>query len=60
MLAQAVALHPKHTALLARRPASRSRRVSTLSLGLATFFGSCGLPHANSVPVAQVISDAVV
>ena len=44
MLAKAVALHPKHEAMLA--PTSfAAAPVSTLSLGLAMFFGSCGLPH---------------
>ena len=44
MLAKAVALHPKHDAMLA--PVSfATQPVSTLSLGLAMFFGSCGLPH---------------
>ncbi len=44
MLAQAVKLHPKHAALLA--PTSFALApISTLSLWLAMFFGSCGLPH---------------
>ncbi len=44
MLAKAVAMHPKHEAMLV--PASfAAAPVSTLSLGLAMFFGSCGLPH---------------
>ena len=44
MLAQAVALHPKHAAMLA--PSSFALApISTLSLGLAMFFGSAGLPH---------------
>ena len=44
MLAKAVALHPKHDALLA--PTSFALApISTLSLMLAMFFGSCGLPH---------------
>jgi len=44
MLARAVALHPKHEAMLA--PTSFALApVSTLSLGLALFFGSSGLPH---------------
>lgn len=44
MLAQAVSLHPKHEALLAPTSFALSP-YSTLSLGLAMFFGSCGLPH---------------
>lgn len=44
MLAKAVALHPKHEAMVA--PTSFALApISTLSLGLAMFFGSCGLPH---------------
>jgi cation/acetate symporter len=44
MLAQAVKLHPKHAAMLA--PTSFALApISTLSLWLAMFFGSCGLPH---------------
>ena len=44
MLTQAVRLHPKHDALLA--PTSFALApISTLSLGLAMFFGSSGLPH---------------
>ncbi len=44
MLAKAVALHPKHAALLA--PTSFALApISTLSLGLAMFVGSSGLPH---------------
>jgi cation/acetate symporter len=44
MLTKAVALHPKHQALLA--PTSFALApISTLSLGVAMFFGSCGLPH---------------
>ena len=44
MLAQAVALHPKHAAMLA--PTSFALQpISTMSLMLAMFFGSCGLPH---------------
>ena len=44
MLARAVAVHPKHAAMLA--PTSFAQApFSTLSLGLAMFFGSCGLPH---------------
>ncbi len=44
LLAQAVKLHPKHNAMLA--PTSFALApLSTLSLGLAMFFGSCGLPH---------------
>jgi cation/acetate symporter len=44
MLAQAVSHHPKHNAMLV--PTSFALApFSTLSLGLAMFFGSCGLPH---------------
>jgi cation/acetate symporter len=44
MLTRAVALHPKHAAMLA--PTSFALApISTLSLGLAMFFGSAGLPH---------------
>jgi cation/acetate symporter len=44
MLARAVAVHPKHAAMLA--PTSFALAPwSTLSLGLGLFFGSCGLPH---------------
>ena len=44
LLAKAVELHPKHAAMLA--PTSFALApLSTLSLGLAMFFGSCGLPH---------------
>jgi len=44
MLARAVLLHPKHEAMLA--PTSFALApVSTMSLMLAMFFGSCGLPH---------------
>ncbi len=44
LLAQAVALHPKHEAMLA--PVSFvAAPLSALSLGLAMFFGSAGLPH---------------
>lgn len=44
LLAQAIALHPKHAALLA--PVSfATKPLSTLSLGMAMFVGSAGLPH---------------
>ena len=44
MLARAVAVHPKHGAMLA--PTSFALApISTMSLMLAMFFGSCGLPH---------------
>ena len=44
MLARAVAVHPKHEAMLA--PTSfAGAPLSTISLGFAMFFGSCGLPH---------------
>ncbi len=44
MLAKAVEVHPKHGAMLV--PTSfAAAPVSTLSLGLAMFFGACGLPH---------------
>ena len=44
LLARAVALHPKHTAMLA--PVGfAAAPLSTLSLGLAMFVGSAGLPH---------------
>jgi cation/acetate symporter len=44
MLAKAVAVHPKHAAMLA--PTSFALApLSTLSLGFAMFFGSAGLPH---------------
>ena len=44
MLARAVAVHPKHDAMLA--PTSFALApISTMSLMLAMFFGSCGLPH---------------
>ncbi len=44
LLAQAVSLHPKHAAMLAPTSFSASP-LSTLSLGLAMFVGSAGLPH---------------
>ena len=44
LLAQAVAVHPKHLAMLAPAGFSASP-LSTLSLGLAMFVGSAGLPH---------------
>ena len=44
LLTQAIALHPKHAAMLA--PVSfAGAPLSTLSLGLAMFVGSSGLPH---------------
>ena len=56
MLARAVAVHPRHEAMLA--PSSFALApVSTLSLGLALFFGSSGLPHLSmrflTVPAAR-------
>jgi cation/acetate symporter len=44
MLAKAVALHPKHGAMLAPTSFAVSP-FSTMSLFLAMFLGSCGLPH---------------
>ena len=44
LLSQAVALHPKHAAMLAPTSFAASP-LSTLSLGLAMFVGSAGLPH---------------
>ena len=44
LLAQAVAVHPKHAAMLSPAGFSASP-LSTLSLGLAMFVGSAGLPH---------------
>ena len=44
LLAHAVALHPKHDAMLAPTSFAASP-MSTLSLGLAMFVGSSGLPH---------------
>ena len=44
LLAKAVALHPKHESMLA--PVTfAAAPLSALSLGLAMFFGSAGLPH---------------
>ena len=44
LIAQAVAVHPKHEAMLA--PVSfAANPFSAISLGLAMFFGSAGLPH---------------
>lgn len=44
LLAKAIAMHPKHEAMLA--PTSFALApISALSLGLAMFFGSAGLPH---------------
>ena len=44
LIAKAVAVHPKHNAMLA--PVSfAAAPLSALSLGLAMFFGSAGLPH---------------
>ena len=44
LIARAVAVHPKHEAMLA--PVSfMANPLSALSLGLAMFFGSAGLPH---------------
>ncbi len=44
LLSQAVALHPKHTDMLAPTSFAASP-LSTLSLGLGMFVGSAGLPH---------------
>ena len=44
LLAHAVAVHPKHAAMLSPTGFSASP-LSTLSLGLAMFVGSAGLPH---------------
>ena len=44
LLTQAIALHPKHDAMLAPTSFAASP-LSTLSLGLAMFVGSAGLPH---------------
>ena len=44
LLAKAVELHPKHTAMLQPSGFSLSP-MSTLSLGLAMFFGTAGFPH---------------
>lgn len=44
MLARAVALHPKHDAMLAPTGFTLAP-ISALSLGLSMFFGSAGLPH---------------
>ena len=44
LIAKAVAVHPKHASMLA--PISfAAAPLSALSLGLAMFFGSAGLPH---------------
>ena len=44
LLAHAMALHPRHAAMLAPTSFAASP-LSTLSLGLAMFVGSAGLPH---------------
>lgn len=44
MLSRAIELHPKHAAMLQPTGFSSSP-LSTLSLGLAMFFGSAGFPH---------------
>jgi cation/acetate symporter len=44
LLSQAVALHPKHAAMLAPTGFTASP-LSTLSLGLGVFVGGAGLPH---------------
>ncbi len=44
LIAKAVAVHPKHAAILQPQMFAATP-VSTLSLGIALFFGAAGLPH---------------